>query len=284
MTISDATLQAYVDGELDASARAALEAAAATDPQCAQRLRQAQRLGELLRAAYDPVLTEPMPARLLASAHERASPVADLAAARARREAAAAAPRARFGGWQSWGALAASLLVGIVVGRSALTVPVDSDVVARAGHMVARGELARALSEQLASAQPADAPVHVGLSFASRSADYCRTFVLRAGGAAGLACRHHNDWQLHTRHGMRNAMLPVVTVVGLSIAGFLSGAILTETIFNLAGIGRTLFEAIQGRDYIVIQGVTLVVAIGYVMVNLVVDVSYAVLDPRIRLG
>jgi peptide/nickel transport system permease protein len=87
-----------------------------------------------------------------------------------------------------------------------------------------------------------------------------------------------------SRHGMRNAMLPVVTVVGLSIAGFLSGAILTETIFNLAGIGRTLFEAITGRDYIVIQGVTMVVAIGYVLINLVVDVSYAVLDPRIRLG
>ncbi|MFH0750712.1 MAG: ABC transporter permease [Chloroflexota bacterium] len=87
-----------------------------------------------------------------------------------------------------------------------------------------------------------------------------------------------------SRHGMRNAMLPVVTVVGLSIAGFLSGAILTETIFNLAGIGRTLFEAIQGRDYIVIQGVTLVVALGYVIINLVVDVSYAFLDPRIRLG
>jgi peptide/nickel transport system permease protein len=87
-----------------------------------------------------------------------------------------------------------------------------------------------------------------------------------------------------SRHGMRNSMLPVVTVVGLSIAGFLSGAILTETIFNLAGIGRTLFEAIQGRDYIVIQGVTMVVAIGYVVINLIVDVSYAFLDPRIRLG
>lgn len=87
-----------------------------------------------------------------------------------------------------------------------------------------------------------------------------------------------------SRHGMRNAMLPVVTVVGLSVAGFLSGAILTETIFNLTGIGKTLFEAITGRDYIVIQGVTMVVAIGYVLINLVVDVSYAVLDPRIRLG
>jgi peptide/nickel transport system permease protein len=83
---------------------------------------------------------------------------------------------------------------------------------------------------------------------------------------------------------MRNALLPVVTVIGLSVAGFLSGAILTETIFNLPGIGRTLFEAIQGRDYIVIQGVTIVVAIGYILVNLIVDVSYAFLDPRIRLG
>ena len=86
------------------------------------------------------------------------------------------------------------------------------------------------------------------------------------------------------RHGMRNAMLPVVTVIGLSVAGFLSGAILTETIFNLAGVGRTLFEAIQGRDYAVVQGVTIVVAVGYVMVNLLVDVSYAYLDPRIRLS
>ena len=86
------------------------------------------------------------------------------------------------------------------------------------------------------------------------------------------------------RHGMRNALLPVVTVIGLSLGAFLSGAILTETIFNLTGMGKTLFEAITGRDYIVIQGVTLIVAIAYLVVNLVVDVSYAFLDPRIRLG
>jgi peptide/nickel transport system permease protein len=86
------------------------------------------------------------------------------------------------------------------------------------------------------------------------------------------------------RHALRNAMLPVVTVVGLTVAGFLSGAVLTETIFNLTGIGKTLFESIQGRDYIVIQGVTIVVALAYLMTNLVVDVLYAVLDPRIRLS
>ncbi|MEX2184795.1 MAG: ABC transporter permease [Chloroflexota bacterium] len=86
------------------------------------------------------------------------------------------------------------------------------------------------------------------------------------------------------RHGMRNALLPVVTVIGLSLGAFLSGAILTETIFNLTGMGRTLFEAISGRDYIVIQGVTIVVAVAYLLVNLIVDVSYALLDPRIRLS
>lgn len=86
------------------------------------------------------------------------------------------------------------------------------------------------------------------------------------------------------RHGMRNALLPVVTVIGLSLGAFLSGAILTETIFNLTGMGRTLFEAITGRDYIVIQGVTIVVALAYLVVNLIVDVSYAILDPRIRLS
>jgi peptide/nickel transport system permease protein len=86
------------------------------------------------------------------------------------------------------------------------------------------------------------------------------------------------------RHGMRNAMLPVVTVIGLSLGAFLSGAILTETIFNLTGMGQTLFEAIGSRDYVVIQGVTIVVALIYLVVNLVVDVSYAFLDPRIRLS
>jgi peptide/nickel transport system permease protein len=86
------------------------------------------------------------------------------------------------------------------------------------------------------------------------------------------------------KHGMRNALLPVVTVIGLSLGAFLSGAILTETIFNLTGMGKTLFEAISSRDYIVIQGVTVIVAVAYLLVNLIVDVSYAVLDPRIRLG
>jgi peptide/nickel transport system permease protein len=85
------------------------------------------------------------------------------------------------------------------------------------------------------------------------------------------------------RHAFRNAMLPVVTVIGLSLGALLSGAVLTESIFLLPGVGRTLFEAIEGRDYIVVQALTLVTATLYVMINLIVDISYAYLDPRIRL-
>jgi len=86
------------------------------------------------------------------------------------------------------------------------------------------------------------------------------------------------------KHALRNALLPVVTIIGLSLGGLLSGAVLTETVFNLPGIGRSLFEAITARDYTVVQAFTLVVAVFYVAINLIVDLLYAFLDPRIRLG
>jgi peptide/nickel transport system permease protein len=85
------------------------------------------------------------------------------------------------------------------------------------------------------------------------------------------------------RHAARNALLPVVTIIGLQLGALLSGAVLTETVFNLAGVGRSLFEAITGRDYVVIQGFTLLIAVIYVVVNLAVDISYGFLDPRVRL-
>ena len=74
-----------------------------------------------------------------------------------------------------------------------------------------------------------------------------------------------------------------MTIVGLQLGVVFSGAILTETIFSLAGVGRSLYEAITARDFPIIQGFTVVVALGYIVVNMVVDLSYAVLDPRIRL-
>ena len=73
-----------------------------------------------------------------------------------------------------------------------------------------------------------------------------------------------------------------MTVIGLQLGALLSGAVLTESVFNLAGVGRTMYEAITGRDYIVVQGLTLIIALIYVSVNLIVDISYGFLDPRVR--
>ena len=84
-------------------------------------------------------------------------------------------------------------------------------------------------------------------------------------------------------HAFRNALLPIITIIGLQLGILFSRAILTETIFSLAGVGRSLFEAITARDFPIIQGFTVVIAIGYIMVNLFVDLSYAFLDPRIKL-
>lgn len=83
---------------------------------------------------------------------------------------------------------------------------------------------------------------------------------------------------------MRNSLLPVVTIIGLNFGFLISGAVLTETIFGLTGIGKTLFEGITARDYSIVQGVTLVTAIAFVVINLLVDILYGYLDPRIRLG
>ncbi len=92
-----------------------------------------------------------------------------------------------------------------------------------------------------------------------------------------------NERSVVFRHAMRNAMLPLVTILGLQIAGLLGGAVLTETVFGLPGIGSMLVDSIFARDYPIVQSFTLVIALIFVFVNLVVDVSYAYLDPRIRL-
>jgi peptide/nickel transport system permease protein len=82
---------------------------------------------------------------------------------------------------------------------------------------------------------------------------------------------------------MRNAMLPIVTVVGLSVGGLMSGAVLTETVFGLPGVGTQLVSAILSRDYAVVQAFTVIIAVIFVFVNLIVDLSYVFLDPRIRM-
>lgn len=84
------------------------------------------------------------------------------------------------------------------------------------------------------------------------------------------------------RHALRNALVPIVTIVGLQIGTMLSGAIIVETVFARSGLGRLVMTAIVGKDFPMVQGIVLFSAVIYVAMNLLVDVSYAVLDPRIR--
>jgi peptide/nickel transport system permease protein len=86
-----------------------------------------------------------------------------------------------------------------------------------------------------------------------------------------------------TRHAMRNAMIPIVTIIGLETGALLAGAVLTETVFGLPGVGTQIVSSILARDYPVVQGFVVMVAIIFVIANLLVDLSYAYLDPRIRL-
>ena len=104
-----------------------------------------------------------------------------------------------------------------------------------------------------------------------------RQDYIRTARAKGLA-----EGAVIFRHALKNAFLPVVTIIGLQLGTLLVGAILTETIFALPGMGRLIVDRILSRDYPVVQGAVLVFAATFVFINLIVDISYAYLDPRIR--
>jgi ABC-type dipeptide/oligopeptide/nickel transport system permease component len=103
-------------------------------------------------------------------------------------------------------------------------------------------------------------------------ADYVRT--ARAKGVT--------EQGVNVRHALRNALLPVVTVIGLQFGGLLGGAVLTETVFAWPGLGRLVVDSIRARDLPMVQGTVLFIAVIFIIVNLLVDVSYALLNPRIR--
>lgn len=84
------------------------------------------------------------------------------------------------------------------------------------------------------------------------------------------------------KHAFRNALIPVVTIVGLQFGALLGGAVLTETIFSINGVGRLMVDSIRSKDVMVVQGAVIIIATTYVLVNLIVDVLYAVIDPRVR--
>jgi peptide/nickel transport system permease protein len=104
------------------------------------------------------------------------------------------------------------------------------------------------------------------------SEDYIRTAK-----AKGVANR-----PLLLKHALKNAGVPIVTVIGIGVALLIGGVVITETVFNLPGVGRLVVDAISKRDYPIIQGVILLFSAAYVLINLLVDLSYTFLDPRIR--
>jgi hypothetical protein len=167
----------------------------AIDPTLAERVAKHRALRADLGAAFGGVLDEPVPSRLLDAANsspaaKRSATVTDLSAARA---AKSGDRKSRSWSWPEWTAIAASLLIGVLAGRSALQ-PAQSEMFATtSGGIVATGELSAALSDQL-SGTAKDANVQIGLSFRAKGGDYCRSFA--AGTAAGFACREDAQWRV----------------------------------------------------------------------------------------
>ena len=203
MTIPDETLMAYADGELDAAARAAVESAMQSDPQIEKRLAQHRALRLKVQAAYSAELSEAIPERLLMTARsvpsQQGGNIVNLQEARAAMERSAPRAAPRRPRWQSAGALAASLIVGVVVGFFMWGRSQSPLVLGPGGALVARGPLAQALSNQLASEQSPSSTVRIEVSFLAKSGEYCRTFSLSGEASpSGLACRHGAEWQLQS--------------------------------------------------------------------------------------
>jgi peptide/nickel transport system permease protein len=100
---------------------------------------------------------------------------------------------------------------------------------------------------------------------------------IRTARAKGLSER-----RVVMKHGVRSAVTPIVTILGLDIGILIGGAILTETVFNIPGVGRLAFDAIQKSDMPIVQGTVLIAAFAVILMNLIVDILYAFLDPRVR--
>ena len=127
--------------------------------------------------------------------------------------------------------------------------------------------------------------VALGLAYVALIARITRTTMLevlaedyvRTAEAKGVATR-----PILLRHALKNAAVPIVTIIGIGVALLIGGVVITETVFNIPGIGRLVVDAIARRDYPIIQGVILVFSAVYVLINLAVDISYTFFDPRVR--
>lgn len=99
---------------------------------------------------------------------------------------------------------------------------------------------------------------------------------------AAARARGEPEWRVIWVHGMRNVLMPLVTVIGLQLGGMLRGAVMTEVVFTLPGLGMMITNAVQTREYIVVQAGIMITALLFILVNLIVDRTYSILDPRLR--
>jgi hypothetical protein len=203
MTVSDETLMAYADGEVDAATRAIIEAAMREDPEVRRRIAEHRALREAVQGSFSAVLDEPVPQRLIDAARgqgtargQSAAPagnVVDLA--RARRAAADQS----ISGWRSRrpAAMAASLLVGVALGYLGLHSANPLVKTNASGELLAGTVLAQALSNQLSEDRSPGLVAIIGLSFRAKTGDYCRTFSLAGThSGSGLACREGDGWKI----------------------------------------------------------------------------------------
>ena len=127
----------------------------------------------------------------------------------------------------------------------------------------------------------------LGLGFAAVLMRQMRSSMLGALGADYVRtarAKGLSEWSVVGKHALRNSLITVTTVIGLQLGALISGAVITEQIFVIPGFGRLTIDAVNQRDYTLLQGVVLVAAAGYVIVNLLVDVAYSLLNPRIRIA
>lgn len=227
MTFPNEVLMAYADDELDSRTREAVEAAMASDPEIARRISEHKALRSRVHSAFDTVLEEQVPARLLKAAGS--GPVRPASG-----NTVPLRSRRRHWSWPEWTAIAATLIVGIGVGRLALLhTGSPGAIVMRSGELLAAGAVADALSTRLAGDETATDPVRIGITFRSKSGEYCRTFSLRQPALAGLACRAADGWRVgvlaraeplrggpYTYRQAASAMPPaMVAAVGNQIVG-----------------------------------------------------------------
>nr|WHW29368.1 putative anti-sigma factor [uncultured bacterium] len=194
MTFDEATIMAYVDGECDAVTVKRIEKAMVTDVALARQIEQARTLRSKLAAHYDPVAEEAVPDRLPAMLTAAAASNVDNSFTARKADQAIGKQQRRGMGVAQWGAMAATLALGIVVGQYGLGGDTDFPFAQQGGALVASGPLEQALETQLASVQSDNSDFRIGLTFRAEAGNICRSFTGEA--VSGIGCREGQQWKM----------------------------------------------------------------------------------------